>query len=271
VIRTGQKAEGKLSLDVGFQIRNAPPYAELTRRIHEGGLGKIACGQAYYYSRALSRPEWPQASPQEKRLRNWVWDRVLSGDIIVEQNIHVIDVCNWVLQGHPLKASGSGGRKVRSDTGDCYDHFNVTYTYPDDVHVTFSSSQAAVGWWDVAVRFFGSKGVSAAHYDWPVRISGDDPWDFLKAAGVKEDKPGEFSATGAFRGSLDQADSEKQKAFIESIQGGKFHNQAGLGADSALSAILGRTAAYTGNVVTWDKLLKSREVSDPKIDWNKLA
>lgn len=271
VIRIGEKAQGKLSLDVGFQIRTAPPFLELTQRIHQAALGKIACGQAYYYSGAIRRPEWPNASPEEKRLRNWVWDRALSGDIIVEQNVHVIDVCNWVLQGHPIKASGAGGRKVRTDPGDCFDHFNVTFTYPEDIHVTFSSVQFAKGWWDVGVRFFGSKGVSEAHYEWPVRVTGDEPWDWQKSPGAKEQKPGEFSATGAFKGALDEADSEKQKSFIESITSGKFHNQAAHGADSALSAMLGRMAAYTGNVVTWDKLLKSKEVSDPRIDLNKLA
>src|SRR5256884_3757406 len=57
-----------------------------------------------------SRPAWPDASPVEKRLRNWVYDRVLSGDIIVEQNIHVIDICNWVLKNHPLKADRKSTR-----------------------------------------------------------------------------------------------------------------------------------------------------------------
>src|SRR5256884_7261724 len=68
----------------------------------------------------------------EKRLRNWVYDRVLSGDIIVEQNIHVIDICNWVLKNHPLKASATGGRLCRpANDGDVYGNYNVIFHYPE--------------------------------------------------------------------------------------------------------------------------------------------
>ena len=271
VIETGKKAEGKISLDVGFQIRNAPPFVELTQRIHGGALGKIVCCQAYYYTSAIDRPAWLDASPVERRIRNWVYDRVLSGDILVEQNIHVVDVCNWVLQGHPLKATATGGRKVRTDSGDCWDHFAVLFTYPDDVHVSLNSTQFDKGWWDVCERFFGSKGVSEAHYDHPVRITGDDPWEWDAGGGQTQEKPGQFSTTGVFKGALDQADPEKKKAFVESILSGKFHNQAALGAESALSAIMGRRAAYTEREVTWEELLRSDEAWDARIDLDKLA
>src|SRR2546429_64076 len=86
VIEIGKGAEGKLSLDVGFQIRDCPPFVELVKRIHNGAIGNIVCGEAHYLAGYIDRPAWPNASPVEKRLRNWVYDRVLSGDIIVEQN-----------------------------------------------------------------------------------------------------------------------------------------------------------------------------------------
>jgi hypothetical protein len=80
-----------------------------------------------------------------------------------------------------------------------------------------------------------------------------------------------FSAAGKFRGALDEADSEKEKAFVASITSGQFLNQAALGAESAMSAMLGRTAAYRGKPVTWEALQKSKEVFDPKIDITKFA
>ncbi len=271
VMKIGRQAQGRLSLDVGFQIRSAPPFVELTRRIHAGALGRISSGLAYYYAGALKKPAYPNASALEKRLRNWVWDRTLSGDIIVEQNIHVIDVCNWVLQGHPLKASAAGGRKVVTNSGNCYDHFNVTYTYPNDVVITFASTQHLKGWYDVCERFFGSEGVSEAHYSQPVVIYGDEPWDYFKelAAGMsaKDDK---FSATGDFGGALEDADPEKQKAFERSIRSGEYHNQAGQAAESALSAILGREAAYTGDVINWYQLLESNQQWDAGMDLTRL-
>ena len=267
-IKIGEKAKGKLSLEVGFQIRLAPPMVELTRRIHEGALGKVGCGLAFYYCAHIDRPEWPGASPEEKRLRNWVWDRQLSGDIIVEQNIHVIDMCNWMLAGHPEKAVGTGSRKLRADTGDCWDNFNVLFTYPGGVQISFGSCQFGHPEFDAAVRLFGTEGASAAHYDWHVNIVGDHKWD----SGLGPDKGAEqFSATGKFKGSLDQADPEKQRAFVASITSGQFHNQAALGAESAMSAMLGRTAAYQDRTVTWDELQKSKEVFDPKIDITKFS
>ena len=268
VIRIGEKAQGKLSLEVGFQIRKAPPHVELVKRIQGGSIGKIGCGLGYYYCGHIDRPEWPGVSPEEQRLRNWVWDRKLSGDIIVEQNIHIIDMLNWTLQGHPEQAVGGGGRKLRTDAGDCSDNFSLVFTYPGHVQVSFGSTQFDSPTFDAATRFFGDKGSSEAHYDHRVSIAGAEPWD----AGLgPAEGTGQFSVAGTFKGSLDQAESEKQKFFVESIIGGEFHNQAAQGAESALSAILGRTAAYTGKLVTWDELMKSKEVFDPKIDISKFA
>ena len=268
VVEFGKRAEGKLSLDVGFQIRDCPPFVELVKRIHGGALGNIVCGEAHYLSGYLDRPKWEGASPAERRLRNWVYDRVLSGDIIVEQNIHVIDICNWILKAHPLKCSGTGGRIGRPTDGDVYGNYNVVFTYPDGVDVTFSSTQFAKGWWDVTERFFGTKGTSQSPYSGPLGIWGDEPWQTPLTP--EKDSQG-FSATGKFTSNLEFADAEKKKAFVESITSGKFHNQAAKGVESAVSCMMARTAAYTGREVTWDEQLKSNEAWDSKIDLNKLG
>ena len=268
VIEIGKRAQGKLSLDVGFQIRDCPPFVEMVKRIHGGALGKIICGESHYFAGYLDRPAWPDATPVERRLRNWVYDRALSGDIIVEQNIHVIDICNWVLKAHPLKASASGGRAGRPTDGDVYGNYDVLFHYPDGVDVTFSSTQFAKGWWEVTERFFGTKGTSQSPYSGPLGIWGDEPW---QAEGTPAKDAGQaFSATGKFTSNLEFADREKKKAFVESITSGSLHNQADKGAESALSCIMARTAAYTAREVTWEETLKSRERWDPKIDLSKL-
>src|SRR5437868_6109175 len=271
VIEIGKRAEGKLSLDVGFQIRDCPPFVEMVRRIHAGALGKIACGDAYYLSGYIDRPPWPNASPAERRLRNWVYDRVLSGDIIVEQNIHVIDICNWILKAHPLKASASGGREGRpANDGDAFGNYNAIFHYPDGVDVTFSSTQFAKGWWEVTERFFGTKGTSQSPYTGPLGIWGDEPWQDPGSVPKDSAEPQKFSVTGNFTSNLQFADTEKKKAFVESISSGNFHNQAAKGAESALSCMMARTAAYKGHEVSWDEIMKSTEVWDPKIDLTKL-
>ena len=273
VIEIGKRAEGKLSLDVGFQIRDCPPFVEMVRRIHAGALGKIACGEAYYLSGYIERPAWPNASPAERRLRNWVYDRTLSGDIIVEQNIHVIDICNWVLQAHPMKASATGSRLGRpANDGDCYGNYNAVFHYPDGVDVTFSSTQFAKGWWDVSERFFGTTGTSLSPYRGALGIWGDQPWQWEGEPSAPKDSTNQaFSVTGKFTSNLELADPEKKKAFVSSITGGNFHNQAAKGAESALSCMMARSAAYTGREITWDELMKSTEVLDPRLDLNKLT
>jgi predicted dehydrogenase len=269
VIEIGKKAEGRLSLDVGFQIRSAPPFVELARRIHSGALGEITSGDAHYFASFADRPSWPGVSPATERLRNWIWDRVLSGDILVEQNIHVIDIYNWMLEGHPVKAFGIGGRKGRTDPGNAYSHYNVVLTYPRAVHVSFASTQFGNGYFDVAGKFFGTDGVSEVSYAGRLGIfGGQNAWDYNAGGGQTG---GGFSATGSFGDNLAQADPEKQRGWIESITSGKFHNQAAQGAESALSAMLGRMAAYTGREVTWDELLRSNEHWDAGINLEKLG
>jgi predicted dehydrogenase len=267
VLELGKKAQGRLSLEVGFQIRSAPPFVELVKRIHNGDLGEIACGEAHYNC-ALLGVGHPDAAPPVARLRNWLFDRVLSGDIIVEQNIHAIDICNWVLKGHPVKAAGVGGRKGRPATSDCYGHCSVSFTYPEDVHVAFSSKQFGTGSFDVNERFFGTLGTSNSPYSGGLGIEGAKPWRW---SGSENTQQKEFSAAGTFSDNLAEADAEKHKGFINSIASGQFHNQAELGVESSLSAMLGRMAMDLKREVTWDELLRSKDVWDAKLDLNRLV
>jgi predicted dehydrogenase len=271
VLETGRKATGRLSLDVGFQIRSAPPFVELVRRIHAGALGEIAAGEAHYYCPAPDQRTWTSQGAA-LRLRNWIQDRVLSGDIIVEQNIHALDICNWVLGGHPLKAVGRGGRNGRVGQmtwagDDCYSHFDVVFQYANQVHVSFNSTQFGKGPFEVSERFFGTRGAAQSPYSGALGITGEEPWTW---SGSEQQRDAAFSASGSFSDNLAQADSEKQKAFIGSIASGQFHNQAADGVDTALTAILGRQAAYSGREVTWEEMLRSHEPWDAKIDVNKL-
>ncbi|MCL2104875.1 MAG: Gfo/Idh/MocA family oxidoreductase, partial [Kiritimatiellaeota bacterium] len=132
-------AEKKLCFLADFQTRATPFYQEAIARVHQGALGDIAFGEAYYHTGRLGTHTAP--GTPEARLRNWVFDKALSGDIITEQNIHTLDVMSWVFQTPPLSVSGTGGRKSRVDVGDCWDHFALLFQYPGNVGVTFSSRQ----------------------------------------------------------------------------------------------------------------------------------
>ena len=270
VLEIGKRAEGRLSLNVGLQIRYAPPFVELVKRIHGGALGEVAFGEAHYFCPFLGNG-LAQAPTPEQRLRNWLYDRVLSGDILVEQNIHAIDICYWVLKSHPVKAAGIGGRKGRSEAGDCLGHSAVTFWYPDDVHVSFTSKQFGKGGgFDVNESFFGTRGTSSSPYSGVLGITGEDEWTW-KDDSQKSSQAAEFSATGQFTDNLAQADAEKHKSFLQSIQSGKFQNQAALGVEASLTAMLARAAIYKGHEVTWDQLLRSKKSWDAKLDLNRLT
>ncbi|MCC6860210.1 MAG: Gfo/Idh/MocA family oxidoreductase [Bryobacterales bacterium] len=270
VMRAGERAKGKTTLAVGFQLRHATPYVQLVERVRQGAIGEMVCGLAHYYASALPQPDRPGAGPALRRLRNWLHDRILSGDILVEQNIHLIDVNNWIAGSHPVSAQGTGGRAGRQDQGDCWGHYNVNYTYPGNVHITLTSTQFGEGGWDVAMRYFGTLGAAEMHYDAPVRITGPRKWEFPLGSTVPATETA-AAVVGAFKGALDDADAMKQKRFIESIVSGRFINEAEQGAESTLSAILGRQAAYTGRIWTWQELLKLEERWDARLNLASLV
>lgn len=239
VLEAGRKAEGRVSLMIGHQIRFSPQFQGVAERIHQGAIGDIVTGQAYFHTGRLGARNVPGASAQENRIRNWVFDQVLSGDIIVEQNVHVLDLVNWYLQAHPVKAFGTGGRKARTDVGDCWDHFIVTYWYPGGIKIDFASSQFLRGWSDTRERIFGTKGVADTPYSGYPQIYGDNAW--------RSDSDSPLSGTEGF----------KMKALEDSIRSGNFVNEAQQGTTSTLTGVLGRIAAYGEKEVTWDEMMAS--------------
>lgn len=271
-LEIGKRAQGRVSLDVGFQVRSAPPIAEVVRRIHAGDLGKLVCISAHYNAPNAVSHSGANWSADEFRLRNWLWDRVLSGDILVEQNIHVIDLCNWIIGAHPIKATATGGRNAVTHAGDTWDNYQVIYTYPNGVHLSFSSTQwGNNGFFDVTERVFGEKGIAEAPYSGPVRIIGDNAWEWKPEGAPATAATATFAANGAFTDNLEFADREKDKAFIESIASGQFHNQAQAGVDSALSAMLGRMAGQLGQDVTWEEQLQHGERYTMNIDMSQFG
>ena len=266
VMWAGRKAGERLSIAVGFQIRHATPFVEMVRRIHSGALGDLVMGQTYYLAGSPVRTAPPGISPEEERIRLWALDRTLSGDNILLQGVHVIDTCNWILGAHPVKASGTGGRKGRTDRGNNWSYFLVNYEYPGSIPVSFQSQEFDPGYGDVCERFFGTKGISESHYTGGVFIQGEQAWDSGVARGTREEIGSKDWGVGAFKSALEDSDPNKQKAFIDSIQSGKFINEANTGAESTLSAILGTMAAYRGEEVTWDEMMATNEKWDPMID-----
>ena len=267
----GRKYNGKVSMHIGFQKRYDEGYRGMIERIHAGDIGDIILGQTFYYTNDLGRQNKPGMSDLEARIRNWVFDRALSGDIITEQNIHIIDIVNWALKTHPVKATGTCGRALRKQVDGipaeylCSDHFILTYTYQTnagDVHISFNSNQFKnKGYRSSGERFFGTKGASDSNQGGPATIS------------LNQVEEGQKVADKIDTGKVDLhvAVGTKMKALIASIQSGKFENQCEQGAETTLTTILGRMAAYEGREVTWDKMMKSGEKWNLKLNMDSLG
>jgi myo-inositol 2-dehydrogenase/D-chiro-inositol 1-dehydrogenase len=245
------------SVDVGFQCRSAPPIAAVAEKIKANALGKIGSVAGYYNAPASEEKVHPGASPDEYRLRNWLWYRALSGDILVEQNIHIIDLCNWMLGAHPLKASATGGRNILTHAGDCWDNYQVDFTYPEDVHLSFASTQFGNNGFDAGLKLFGADGTATVPYSGPVQIVGTQAWAWTDS--MNTSGPVKFAANGSFSDNLAFADRDKERTFIDSITSGQCHNQIAAGVDTALSCMLGRMAGYEKREVTWENLLAHGE------------
>src|SRR5688500_7047764 len=139
VIASAEVAKQKgLAIVAGTQRRHDAGYLATIERVHGGAIGDVVAGQVYWNQgglwHAARKPEWTDT---EWQIRNWLYFTWLSGDHIVEQHIHNIDVANWVLGAHPVKAVGVGGRQWRTDPiyGHIYDHFAVDFEYPSGAHI----------------------------------------------------------------------------------------------------------------------------------------
>jgi myo-inositol 2-dehydrogenase/D-chiro-inositol 1-dehydrogenase len=266
VRRLGEIAKGKLSLAIGFQIRFASAYVEMVRRIQQGDIGEIVNAQLYYLAGGLPIKPHDNMSYDEARIRNQYHFQALSGGILIDQGIHMLDVCNWALGAHPLKAVGTGGKKGGADFGDTWTNYQVMYEYPDNVNVSFHSTQQGTQSGDVCARFIGTKGIAEAHYNGGVFIAGEKPWDSGIAKCKDAIVTAEQRAAGIFLSSLHDADSNKDIAFIKSIETGNYCSESLSGSESTLTAILGRTAATAREEITWDEMIFSNEKLDPMLD-----
>jgi len=268
-LQIAKRIEGKVSASVGFQIRSAPPFAEIVQRIHAGQIGKIASITGYYNAPSATYPDRGSMPHDEQRLRNWLWDRTLSGDILLEQNIHVIDVCNWVMGSHPLRATAHASRKVIENFGNINDNYEVIFEYPGEVELVFSSTQFnAPGYFDVKETFFGSGGIAEMPYKGALRIQGQKPWTWN---GSEQESGAKFAEDGAFSDNLADADKMKDRSFIESITGNKFQNQIAAGVESARTCMMARKSAEIGRTVTWQDIEADIEQYELGIDIRKFV
>jgi predicted dehydrogenase len=241
VLDAGERARQKgLGIAAGTQRRHDPGYQETIKRLHEGAVGEIHTGRAYWNGGVIwvveREPGW---SDMEWQIRNWNYFTWLSGDHIVEQHVHNLDVINWVLDAHPLRARALGGRQARfgEHYGHVYDHFAVEYEYPGGVRM-FSQSRQIDGCEDkVEEAVEGSRGTSNCK-DSIFTPDGAVAWRYRD-----KNAPNPYE--------------QEHLNLINSIRAGTPLNEARAIAESTLTGIMGRESAYSGRSITWDEALNS--------------
>jgi myo-inositol 2-dehydrogenase / D-chiro-inositol 1-dehydrogenase len=254
VLATYELAKQKgLGIGVGTQRRHQVQYLATIKRIQDNAIGDVMSGQVFWNQGGLwSLEKLPEWSDAEWQIRNWLYFTWLSGDHIVEQHVHNIDVANWVLGGHPVRATGVGGRQSRTEPrfGHIYDHFAVDFEYPNGARVLSMCRQIGGTRNLVGEHFIGSKGSAQVSEG---RISGSKAWEYVQP----EQKVSPFV--------------QEHTDLVASLRSGKPYNELKQIAESTLSAIMGREAAYTGQEVTWDDVLNAdQDLTPPQVAFGPL-
>jgi predicted dehydrogenase len=254
IMEAGQAAKQKgLGIIGGTQRRHQRPYVETIKRIHDGALGELLYARAYWNGGQIwvieRQPGW---SDMEWQLRNWPYFTWLSGDHIVEQHVHNLDVMNWVFGAHPLKAVAAlGGRQARTEQiyGHIYDHFAVEFEYPGGVHVFSQCRQMNRCEGKVEEAVVGTKGSSNCK-DW-IRPKEGELWRCRE------------QGTNPYQ--------QEHADLVASIRAGQPLNEAQAVAESTLMAIMGRESAYSGRSIEWEEALNSKMRLGPdKYEMGKL-
>ncbi|MCC6540349.1 MAG: Gfo/Idh/MocA family oxidoreductase [Bryobacterales bacterium] len=243
IMRAADAADRKLNISFGFQRRYAQVYLKAKQLADSGAAGRIRLGSARFIKNDPAPPiaggagKRPRPRTEQEKVATWTEWRDLSGDLIVENNVHSIDVLNWFLGGRPLSAIGAGGVTAPGQ-GDVRDHNFVAFEYAGGVQGQLSGTTLAPrGYRDVVEQFFGETGfIETSENHWRHVIGSAAP------VTEKAARPNTVDSVAAF---------------VQRIQDGKPENTGVRGAESSLTAILGRLAMDRRREVTWDEMMQS--------------
>jgi predicted dehydrogenase len=232
VLAASKKADPAKRITVDYQQRYGKEYRKAYGIVKSGELGAIKMVRASWLGGGL--PVRTGHPANEEQMRNWLFYRDRSGDIIVEQNCHNLDVVNWFMGTHPVKAAGYGGRAVRKDIGNILDSLTVNFAFADGTIFSYSANQFSAGnFRDIGETFFCEKGTIHVSRQGYRLYSGPKPVEVLTKYDITDDAVNEF---------------------IAGCREGRIENAAPAAVESTLTAIMAREAIYSGKEWTWDKV-----------------
>lgn len=251
VLASAQEAKAKnLKVGVGLQRRHKAGYQEMIKRIQDGALGELLTLRCYWDGGSRDGVErLPDESEMHYQIRNWYYFTWLSGDHIVEQHVHNIDVANWIKGTHPIRAQGMGGRQVRKAKrhGQIFDHHFVEFEYADGTRMFSQCRQIPGCWPSIAEHARGTRGEADLNNDRDLFvIKGGGSWRYPAQARK-----------------IDPYQQEHDDLF-SAIRQDKPYNEAEYGALSTMTGILGRMCTYSGQQVEWDDAINSKIELLPK-------
>jgi predicted dehydrogenase len=238
LLRAAEQADKSKHIQFGFQQRHSPEYLAAEKILRSPAFGDLLYMRAYWLVGGGSlRSNTPPADEAAKK-RSWYPWREYSGDIIVEQHCHGVDVLNWYAQAHPSKAIGTGGRMKPPETGNVLDHLDVTYDYPNKVQGHLAGVQLPPGAYsDVKEMFWGSESFIQVHRRYyEHRLPKQNP--------VRVESKREIT--------IDAFEN-----FFDRIVNNRPDNEAFFAAESTFTSLLGRMAVYNRREVTWDEMMRS--------------
>ncbi|MFT4540342.1 MAG: myo-inositol 2-dehydrogenase/D-chiro-inositol 1-dehydrogenase [Planctomycetota bacterium] len=252
VLAAGAEAKRKeLKVGVGLQRHHEAKYMEGVKRVQDGAIGDITLLRCYWNSGGVwVRERQAGMTEMEYQMRNWYYFNWLCGDHIVEQHIHNLDVCNWVMDGFPVKAQGLGGRQVRTgiNHGEIFDHHAVEFTYANGTKMMSQCSHLPGAWSSVSEHAHGTHG-SASFSQGRIKSQGGWDWRF------REENPNPYQV--------------EHDDLFRAIREGNAYSEVEYGAKSTMTAILGRMATYSGKEIKFDDALNSEVALTPsKYTWD---
>lgn len=242
----------KLAVVSGLALRYSNGFRETIRRLHAGQAGEITALQINDFRGPIwVKPRQPGWTDMEYHMKNWYYFTWLSGDFNVEQHVHMLDVCAWIMkEQYPVSAVGTGGRAARNgpEYGNIYDHHAVIYEYASGVKLFAQCRQIAGTANEIAVHVMGSKG-NAVLTSRGFNINSEEKWRFTE----QMDNHFQIEHNELFGGIRKN----------EPVNNGEYMSK------STLMAIMGRMATYTGQKVTWEQAMNSTEDLSPSgYDWD---
>ena len=260
VLATAEEAKRKkLNVVVGLQRHYQKSYLEIIGRAHQGEIGDIISGQVYWNSGGVwVNPRQPNQTEMEYQMRNWYYFNWLCGDHIVEQHVHNIDVANWIKNKYPVSAYGAGGRFLRNgkEYGEIYDNHSIEFVYDDGTVISSQCRHFVGGVNRVDESFQGTKGKIYLGSNGSGNI-----WDHKGKVLLDYDGKADPNPYQTEHDELFAAVAANQFKFSDAENAAK----------STMTAILGRYASYSGNLVKWDEALNSNiNLMPDRLAWDAL-